>query len=415
MLNNFEISKILKDDAISFTRLIIHNEQFYVLKTYKETTVYDYRQVFAREVYFLNILEPYNIAPRVISYDFNTVTILMTYCGTPIKGSSLKHEEFMLQFNNIIKILHDCKIELYDIKCEEVLVHENKVKICDFGLACMSLYDYTVERKFENFNPYLCDFRHIHRVISEIKKLVFNIQHATYNDPQRLTGNQSEYMIISEQDKYINVTGYHTYQISKCVDSAYCIKHDNKKLLEFKDALKRANYTDINTILDVGTCGGLYAFETLNLFPASSIVGIDHDHQYILELNKLKNLLDENRVSYVHQKMSEITNATYDIVYAFAIIHWIYSRTELYGSIERIIFELCKLSNKYVAVEWVGLDDPAMLSFKHLEYNTDYHIDTYTEENFLDAIKKFGTIEFVVDSYSLSRKIYMIRKHPTLN
>ena len=87
------------------------------------------------EYFILKKLEPYNIAPRVLSIE--KICIYMTFEGNSILHSEerITKEEFLLQAKNILHILHSLGIRHNDLTPSNVLIRDRTLKIIDFTLA----------------------------------------------------------------------------------------------------------------------------------------------------------------------------------------------------------------------------------------------------------------------------------------
>jgi len=89
---------------------------------------------FYNELNWLTKLSESDIAPSVISYDENLLTIEMTYVGEQISKTNIPID-WEMQCDNIITILHKHKCSHNDIKPDDILVHNNKLYLVDFGWA----------------------------------------------------------------------------------------------------------------------------------------------------------------------------------------------------------------------------------------------------------------------------------------
>ena len=87
------------------------------------------------EYSILKKLEPFNIAPRVLSIDKNS--ICMTFEGNSILHAAQKitREEFLIQAKNILHTLHLLGIRHNDLPAANVLIRDWTLKIIDFTLA----------------------------------------------------------------------------------------------------------------------------------------------------------------------------------------------------------------------------------------------------------------------------------------
>lgn len=89
---------------------------------------------FYNELNWLTKLSDSDIVPSVISYDENLLTIEMTYVGEQISKTNIPIN-WEMQCDNIITILHEHKCSHNDIKPDDILVHDKKLYLVDFGWA----------------------------------------------------------------------------------------------------------------------------------------------------------------------------------------------------------------------------------------------------------------------------------------
>ncbi len=70
-------------------------------------------------------------------------TIVMTYCGEPIKEEQLKSHDIQKQLLNIIRILMENHCFYNDFTLKNVLILDNKIRLIDFEWCPMIKEDYT--------------------------------------------------------------------------------------------------------------------------------------------------------------------------------------------------------------------------------------------------------------------------------
>lgn len=89
---------------------------------------------FNREVFWLKKLAGTGVAPELISHDQDTLSIVMTDCGTPISLSSIP-PDWRAQLMAALETLrqHNCRHN--DLSEKEVLARDGKITLVDFGAA----------------------------------------------------------------------------------------------------------------------------------------------------------------------------------------------------------------------------------------------------------------------------------------
>jgi hypothetical protein len=207
-------------------------------------------------------------------------------------------------------------------------------------------------------------------------------------------------------DDSIRVEGYQSFNISK--DKIYNIGVDHVK--EKYDVLQPLFRKFRNkSFLDLGCHNGLFSFLANNngMFP---IVMMDIDDDSINVIKFLTNYIGPK------YKFTIIKDNVYncrfkcDIVNALALIHWLYSCTSVYGSLDSIIKHLSECTGESLFIEWIEPTDGAVQFFKHLDYNPEFTTEEYNKENFLKAIDKYFFNYCLLKTLSNGRELYRCNK-----
>ena len=105
------------------------------LKDFYSAKDKNFMPVAMHEYFILKLLEPYNIAPRVLAIEKDC--IYMTFEGNSILHSEQKisRQEFLFQAKNILHILRSLGIRHNDLTPSNVLIRDWTLKIIDFTLA----------------------------------------------------------------------------------------------------------------------------------------------------------------------------------------------------------------------------------------------------------------------------------------
>lgn len=160
------------------------------------------------------------------------------------------------------------------------------------------------------------------------------------------------------------------YDINNC---GLIGKERTKHILNIIDK----NQSNCKSLLDLGCAQGF--FSLYSYFKNYEVFMVDHDNEYINQLNKIKKILDLN-INLYQKKFSEI-NIKADIVLFLALLHWIFDTTDYFNSFDKIIKKLYDMSNKIVIIEWIT-NNGQVKNFK------DYNID-----NFKKSLKIFSKVE----------------------
>jgi serine/threonine protein kinase len=142
---------------------------------------------------------------------------------------------------------------------------------------------------------------------------------------------------------------------------------------------------------------------------ASSVVSLDMDNHYLDMIRKAQAHLGWKQIRAVNCRVQD-WNESADLVLAYAMIHWLYSCTANYGSLDAVIGKLAGLANCVLLVEWVAPEDPAIKFFNHTEWNADVPKEGYSLEAFEAAMHKhFKRVE-IIGSINSTRVLYVGHK-----
>ena len=206
------------------------------------------------------------------------------------------------------------------------------------------------------------------------------------------------------KENYIKVNGYQKYIIykNKIIPDRY-----SYDLMEKYKLLKKVFKEDLSgkTYLDLGANSGFFTFYAHQ--QGAECKAIDMDSNYINILDKISRYFDYNII------IDKINIADYkkpaDIVIALSLIHWIYSCTSIYGSMEELVNFFRSITKEYLIIEWIDPLDEAIQYFNHLEYNINFSDSSYNHEEFLKQLKKyFSSIELLGKTRHNTRMIYKV-------
>jgi hypothetical protein len=148
------------------------------------------------------------------------------------------------------------------------------------------------------------------------------------------------------------------------------------------------------TLLDIGANAGFFSFWALHS-GAAGAVALDMDERYI---NLVTLAAKHHHIAGIRPCLVKAQDweEPADLVLAFAMIHWLYSCTAAYGSLDAVIDKLADLTRHTLIVEWIDPADKAMREFKHTEFNPSVVAGPYTLEAFENAlIRRFGRVEIL--------------------
>lgn len=200
------------------------------------------------------------------------------------------------------------------------------------------------------------------------------------------------------------VGGYESYVIS----NYEIVPMSDNTILKF-DLVKQHLFNDVSgkTVLDLGCSNMFFGFWS-KLHGATKVTGVDLDTDYLVQ--------NKNLIKYFHLRDIECIdmnaanyNVPADTVFAFAIIHWIYSCSGFLGSLENVVLHLRNLTEYVLYVEWIDpSDDCISCMLHHLDFNKDATVQDFNKDNFIVYLKNnFSSVELLGTSkQSGTREIY---------
>ncbi len=215
-------------------------------------------------------------------------------------------------------------------------------------------------------------------------------------------GTQSEIPNVKCSNGRCIVTGYQHYTITK---NSIVVDQDYKNKFAFIKNFLLQHVNDHHSVMDVGASNGLVSFIAAQA-GYSIVHALDHDRACIQVIAKIKERLKIQAVIPEVYSFGDDHPST-DIVIVGALIHWIYSCTALYGNFDEITSYLRELTKKYLLIEWVKPNDPAIKSFHHTSFNQDIIKEPYTRENFVTSMNKYFSEVTKVHSVNGTRELFL--------
>jgi trans-aconitate methyltransferase len=200
------------------------------------------------------------------------------------------------------------------------------------------------------------------------------------------------------------ITGYESYAIS----NYEIVPMSDNVRLKF-DLVKQYLFADVSgkTVLDLGCSNMFFGFWS-KLHGATKVTGVDLDKDYLKQNDQLIKHFKFSNTECVDMNAADY-NVPADTVFAFAIIHWIYSCSGFLGSLEKVVEHLRNLTNSILYVEWVDPSDDCIADIlHHTDFNNALTVKDYNKENFLRYLNKhFQTVVFCgITKSTNTREIY---------
>jgi hypothetical protein len=166
-----------------------------------------------------------------------------------------------------------------------------------------------------------------------------------------------------------------------------------------------------SSIIDLACNAGAMGFQAY-FDGFRKIIFIDHDPE-CLQLVQAGLEHVGAAASTVQQGKAQDVTASADTLFAFAIIHWLYSCTEDFDSLEGIVNKLSTLCRKAMFIEWIDSQ-----SCDHLSRNPEFHKETYNRENFIRALQEKFVYVKQIGAVRFGREIWLashVQYKPTLS
>jgi GT2 family glycosyltransferase/glycosyltransferase involved in cell wall biosynthesis/serine/threonine protein kinase len=199
--------------------------------------------------------------------------------------------------------------------------------------------------------------------------------------------------------------GYQEFFLSG-VNHAVVPKDDKLKVKhELLTPYFKPKFLAKRTFLDLGANAAFYSFWALSE-GAEKAIAVDIDEIYLNIVNKAANLLSINELDTFQSNIADWEQPA-DVVLALALVHWIYSCSALFGSLDAIVAKLSQLTNCILIIEWVAPEDEAIRYFHHLSWNQNGITEAYTVEAFECALAKYFSHYQKIGDVSPSRSLYV--------
>jgi hypothetical protein len=286
----------------------------------------------------------------------------------------------------------------------ELLVNNKKLYLTDFGWG-------TINKRFHcgvglDSKKKPTKIYNDIDVIPYLDKLWEQHEKISVSSRRNKEGSQSEVPKIKIKQSRIFVSGYQKYIIYKDRIDYETKKQKYNKIKEILLDLKKKH--NIDSVTDIGCSAGIASYISyfLNI---NKTYALDHDNEYLEIIRKINNKFNITNVIPEHFSFGD-SMVNSDVIMMLALIHWIYSCTNLYGNFKDIFEYLNKYVNKYLLIEWIDPNDKAIQIFNHINYNKDIIKEEYSKENFEKGLKIIGEIEDIIPVDGPTRVLYIVRK-----
>jgi len=199
------------------------------------------------------------------------------------------------------------------------------------------------------------------------------------------------------------VSGYQNFELTSNE-----VKPLDKYLTnKFAQIRKLARYLKNRSVLDLGANAGFFSFFAC-LSQASKVTAVDIDRKYLSVIRQISKKFDFD-IKILKSNIDSL-NEPHDVVFCLDLVHWIFSCTEGFGSLDRIIEKLGQLTNYMLIIDWVSPDDEAIKFFKHLDFNKQLIREEYNIDNFEKALSRHFIRHAKLKNIRPTRVLYTVFK-----
>lgn len=213
------------------------------------------------------------------------------------------------------------------------------------------------------------------------------------------------------QNGMIRLDGYQAFDLNPDTLDI----HIRNESLKQKHALLRKFYKNRffkgRTILDFGGNNGFFSLRGLASGAISAVV-VDLDADPIGNLRELKAMCPHIPINGVRGNVIEWKEPA-DIVFALALIHWIYNLTTGLGSLDKAIGFLAGLAKDALVIEWVAPEDPVITNYNHTGVKSSHAPEPYSRDEFIiqlearfETVKSLGNVSGTRELFLAARRSF---------
>jgi len=404
----------LSNSGGATSEIYISEDKKYIIKKIIDYFYYD---VFEREVFLLYFLGLHNIdfVPKLISYNIETKSIKMTYCGEKMNNYN-KPNDYLEQLNNILTTFEKLGIKHNDIKDNsEFLLINNKIYLCDFGWA-------TIDNNL-NCNIGLWEGDKPYDNINDKNILKYYSNNYTIDTIYSL----NNYNLVLDKNTYLDEINKHKIKRDYNVTiTSIFLEPLNQQLFNFSKIIKDMLLSDLNILnsaylsfdinnfhpdydnLDMEDHKKLieifiyyYLIETplnYNNLLTDNFLYINKETEYILDNNVIYTLIPENEVIIGERELTK--NDNYSLYFDL--------KEYILEAVPKDIINVFYVLNKKI-LEQIKFNIPENIDLLNLD--RDIIIDTYqikigkNDKNVIAKIKNNNNKYYVYTYYANTKII----------
>lgn len=166
---------------------------------------------------------------------------------------------------------------------------------------------------------------------------------------------------LENHEDFMVFHGYQEYTLTK---NSVTVSDNDLNLKNKQELLTpyfNPRYLAHRSILDLGANAGFHSFWALQM-GAEKVIAVDIDEDYLKMLKEAKIKLGFDNLEIEEANVMDLDKSS-DVVLAISLVHWLYSCTALFGSLDDVIKKLRQLTKYILVVEWIAPEDSAINFF----------------------------------------------------
>jgi serine/threonine protein kinase len=213
---------------------------------------------------------------------------------------------------------------------------------------------------------------------------------------------------IDESNGLVTVHGYQEFVLTKYSVLALDNDENLKNKYNVVKSYFSPHYLKGKRVLDLGANGGFFSFLAAQN-GAEDVTALDMDSEYVKIVKQAAKILGFQNINVINSNFSDWDRPA-AVVLALALVHWVYSCTACFGSLDAVIKKLADLTDYMLIIEWVDPNDQAIEFFHHTQWNQEKILGHYNFTAFEEALSKYFIHHELLGDISTTRRVFAAYK-----
>jgi SAM-dependent methyltransferase len=215
---------------------------------------------------------------------------------------------------------------------------------------------------------------------------------------------------LEKNSDSVTLHGYQEYQLSRSGLKVLEIDIPTRTKQLVFDPFFQRDIMSGKTVLDLGANGGFFSFWAAQQ-GAAKVDAVDIDEEYVKLIDGAAKHLSFDNVHAHHKGVIDWT-ANADIVFAFAVIHWMYACAPGFETMDNVVRKLADLTNELLVLEWVEPNDLNCYRHRQHSWASDLIDGTYNTAELEKSLSKHFDHFWKSHAVSTGRVLYIVSKQP---